>query len=167
MPLINLLPWRDTVYRQRRRRFTRVLSVVFALTLLVAGLWFVQVSGAAATAQADIHELQMTLSALEQESVRLLESMDKLQARSRDAQAPLVRRRAQQRWLGLLQEWQGLSTGARLSHVLYREQELTVTGISDYALPLQALLQASPAWEIRDLQLLSAAQYQFEVSREF
>lgn len=165
MRVINLLPWREALYRKRRRNFALAL-----LSLTTAGSAWAAISHHANVQNrmgydSHVTHLQTALSHLELDNVLLQHSLHELAEHNEQLQSRIIQWQQQRQWQQLMSEWQLLAEGAQISDITWQGNELLLSGFSDAADPLRRLIDGSPQWQLEEIELNAQTRFRFVVSR--
>jgi Tfp pilus assembly protein PilN len=164
MRVINLLPWREAMYRQHRRRFVLTLSGVISLTviLVLVSHWNGRQDRLAFAGK--LAGLQANLSDLERDSLVLLQASEQIADITKTLQSRQRQWLQQQEWLQQMQLWQMLARDARISSVTWSGDEITLQAVSEAANPVRKLIHHFPDWQLQQIELNARSEYQFVVS---
>jgi len=165
--VLDLLPWRHTLYRKRICLVMRALAVI-ALSSAIAGAVLLQMFFAERRwAQQRMAELQqqLVIAAAMQQSIQ-----QSYQAQLTKNQRLLALQTQWQQnadWQAQMLEWAHLNKAVTISEVHWSAQHLLVSGEADDAAAIRHIKALIPAQQQnRQIELLPSGKFKFAISRQ-
>ena len=164
---MNLLPWRQALYRQRLRRTLQILTAILALTafalILILKAFFTEHG----LAQQRMTQLQQQLSSAAARQQLMQQSYETRLAINQRLQARHTVWQQNAAWQARMQEWARLDTAVRINKVHWTGQQLQLSGESDDASTLRHLKNQTLAQqEGHQIELATNGKYQFVISKQ-
>ena len=164
---INLLPWRQTLYRQRLRRTIQVLTVILALTAFAVILILKTFFTEQRLAEQRMAQLQQQLLSAAAQQQLMQQSYETRLAINQRLQARQMYWQQSAAWQARMQEWARLDSAVRISKVQWTGQQLQLSGESDDASTLRHLKHQTLAQqEDHQIELATNGKYQFVISKQ-
>jgi Tfp pilus assembly protein PilN len=164
MRVINLLPWREAMYRHNRRCFVLTLlgAVSLAVTLASVSHWNDTQDLLSFTRK--LTALQASLSDLERDNFAILQGSEEIADITKSLQLKRREWLQQKEWLQQMQLWQLLARDARISVVTWSGDEIKMQAVSEAASPVRKLIHHLPGWQLQQIELNARSEYQFLLS---
>ena len=164
---MNLLPWRQALYRQRLRRTLQMLTAILALTaftvILVLKAFFTEHH----LAQQRMTQLQQQLLNAAARQQFMQQTYETRLAINKKLQVRHTYWQQNAAWQARMQEWAQLVNVVRLSKVDWTGQLLQLSGESDDASTLRTLKhQALAHQQDHQIELATNGKYQFVISNQ-
>lgn len=161
MRVINLLPWRERQFKQRRQRFV-LMSLIITMT---AAVWLAadvrQAGHQRLQHQRSVQALSSTLSDLQAAHSVVQHAAAERLAESQRLLQMQQQWRQQVEWQQLIAEWLLLAADAHIAQITWHEGGLMLRGVSAELEPLRHLVQQAPLWQLQDIQLDASNHFQF------
>lgn len=165
MRVINLLPWRERLYKRRYWRLITLLSVLLAACVVWGIFDYLDRRQGRNEHNARIADLQATLVQLEQDHSRIQHASTGLIDIARSAQSIQFQHRRHQAWLQSISEWQWLSAQVDIAEITLQDGKLLLRADSNDVHPLRVLMHQSPQWLLEQIGLDAQARFSFLISQ--
>ncbi len=164
---MNLLPWRQALYRQRLRRTLQMLTAILTFTAFAVILILKAFFTEQRLAQQRMAQLQQQLLNAAARQQFMQQSYETRLTIYQRLQAQHTYWQQNAAWQARMQEWAGLDNAVRISKVDWTGQQLQLSGESDDASSLRRLKHQTLAQqEDHQIELATNGKYQFVISKQ-
>lgn len=164
MRVMNLLPWREALYKRRRRKFNTALVGILAVCLVCSAAHYRKQARYRLDYDKKVITLQRTLLRLQQEHELLQKTEADMLDFMRNVAVLQLKWNRQREWQQQLVQWQWLSQDTHISNVSWQGNELLLSGRSDALYSLRQLMQQSPHWQLEQIELDAQSGFRFVLS---
>ncbi|HLT64520.1 MAG TPA: hypothetical protein VKZ92_08360 [Pseudohongiella sp.] len=162
---INLLPWREELFRRRGKRWLWMLTITFVVDVLLFGIWFAFMWQQSQERADELQKIGETSAQL-MSAIQQLQSESASTTRARETLDHLIQsHRQHQMWQTLLLDISTLPESMQLHWLSASAGGMQLSGRSLQASRISEYLGSRPDMDLNQLQLNADGWYEFVISR--